>query len=193
VDSLGYSLAVSEDGNTIAGGAADETCYTPGINPPGCIDDRAPNNSVGAVYVFVRNGNTWTEQAFIKSSNPGLTDWFGVRMALSGDGNALAVSAPNENGGSKGINGNQSDDSADDAGAIYFFTRSGTTWTQQAYLKGSNTDAFDEFGSSVALNRDGSIMVVGAAKEDSAAKGVNGNQNDNSAQEAGAAYVFVNN
>jgi hypothetical protein len=193
VDSLGYSLAVSEDGNTIAGGAADETCYTPGINPPGCIDDRAPNNSVGAVYVFVRNGNTWTEQAFIKSSNPGLTDWFGVRMALSGDGNTLAVSAPNENGGSKGMNGNQSDDSADDAGAIYFFTRSGTTWTQQAYLKGSNTDAFDEFGSSVALNRDGSIMVVGAAKEDSAAKGVNGNQNDNSAQEAGAAYVFVNN
>jgi hypothetical protein len=114
-------------------------------------------------------------------------------MALSGDGNTLAVSAPNENGGSKGINGNQSDDSAYDAGAIYFFTRSGTTWTQQAYLKGSNTDAFDEFGSSVALNRDGSIMVVGAAKEDSAAKGVNGNQNDNSAQEAGAAYVFVNN
>jgi len=193
VDSLGYSLAISEDGNTIVGGAADETCYNPGINPPGCTEDRAPNNSVGAAYVFVRNGNTWTEQAFIKASNPGLTDWFAVRMALSGDGNTLAVSAPNENGGSKGMNGNQSDDSADDAGAIYFFTRSGSTWTQQAYVKGSNTEAFDEFGSSVALNRDGRIMVVGAAKEDSAAKGVNGNQNDNSAQEAGAAYVFVNN
>ncbi len=193
VDSLGYSMAISEDGNTIAGGAADETCYTPGINPPGCTEDRMPNNSVGAVYVFVRNGATWTEQVFIKASNPGLTDWFGVRMALSGDGNTLAVSAPNENSGSKGMNGNQADDSADDSGAIYFFTRSGTTWTQQAYVKSSNNKAFDEFGSSVALNRDGTIMAVSARNEDSAAKGVNGNQNDNSAQEAGAVYVFVNN
>jgi len=193
VDSLGYSLAISEDGNTIAGGAADETCYTPGINPPGCTNDRMPNNSVGATYIFVRNGGAWSEQAFIKASNPGLTDWFGVRLALSGDGNTLAVGAPNENGGSKGMNGNQDDDSADDAGAVYFFTRNGTTWTQQAYVKSSNAEAFDEFGSSVALNRDGRIMVVGARTEDGAAKGVNGNQNDNSAQEAGAAYVFVNN
>jgi hypothetical protein len=192
-DSMGYSLAISEDGNTILGGAADETCYTPGINPPGCTEDRAPNNSVGAVYIFVRNGSTWTEQAFIKASNPGLTDWFGVRMALSGDGNTLAVSAPNENGGSKGINGNQNDDSADDAGAVYIFTRSGTTWKQEFYVKSSNAEAFDEFGSSVAVSRDGRIMVVGARTEDSAAKGVNGNQNDNSAQEAGAAYVFVKN
>jgi hypothetical protein len=193
VDSLGYSLAISEDGNTIAGGAADETCYTPGINPPGCTEDRMPNNSVGAAYIFVRNGNTWTEQAFIKASNPGLTDWFAVRMALSGDGNTLAVSAPNENGSSKGMNGNQADDSADDAGAVYFFTRTGATWKQEFYVKASNTEAFDEFGASVALNRDGKIMVVSAPKEDSAAKGVNGNQDDNSAQEAGAAYVFAHN
>jgi len=193
VDSLGYSLAISEDGNTIAGGAADETCYTPGINPPGCTNDRMPNNSVGATYVFVRNGNTWTEQAFIKSSNPGLADWFAVRLALSGDGNTLAVSAPNEDSAAKGINGNQGDDSAQEAGAVYFFTRSGATWTQQAYVKGSNTEAFDEFGSAVALSRDGRIMVVSARTEDSAAKGVNVNQNDNSATDSGAAYVFVNN
>ena len=193
VDSLGYALAISEDGNTIAGGAADETCYTPGINPPGCTNDRMPNNSVGAAYVFVRNGGTWTEQAFIKSSNPGLTDWFAVRMALSGDGNTLAVSAPNENGSSKGINGKQDDDSADDAGAVYFFTRSGTTWTQQAYVKSSNTRAFDEFGGAIALNGDGRLMAVGARGEDSAAQGVNGNQNDDSAQEAGAVYVFASN
>jgi hypothetical protein len=193
VDSLGYALAISEDGNTIAGGAADETCYTPGINPPGCTTDRMPNNSVGAAYVFVRNGGTWTEQAFIKSSNPGLTDWFGVRMALSGDGNTLAVSAPNENGGTKGINGKQDDDSADDAGAVYFFTRSGTTWTQQAYVKSSNARAFDEFGGAIALNGDGKLMAVGARGEDSGARGVNGNQNDDSAQEAGAVFVFASN
>jgi hypothetical protein len=193
VDSLGYSLAISEDGNTIAGGAADETCYTPGINPPGCTEDRMPNNSVGAAYVFVRNGATWTEQAFIKASNPGLTDWFAVRMALSGDGNTLAVGAPNENGGSRGMNGNQADDSADDAGAVYLFTRTGTTWKQEFYVKASNAEAFDEFGDSIALSRDGKLLAVGAPKEDSAAKGVNGNQNDNSADEAGAVYVFAHN
>jgi len=193
VDSLGYSLAISDDGNTIAGGAADETCYTAGINPPGCTEDRMPNNSVGAVYIFVRNGTNWSEQAFIKASNPGLTDWFAVRMALSGDGNTLAVSAPNENGGMKGINGNQADDSADDAGAVYLFTRSGTTWKQEFYVKGSNTEAFDEFGASVALSRDGKLLVVGAPKEDSAAKGLDGNQNDNAADEAGAVYVFAHN
>jgi hypothetical protein len=191
-DSLGYSLAISGDGNTIAGGAADETCYTPGINPPGCTNDRAPNNSVGAAYVFIRNGGAWTEQAFIKASNPGLTDWFGLRMALSSDGNTFAVAAPNENGGSQGINGKQDDNSADDAGAVYLFARSGTSWTQQAYIKGSNTSAFDEFGDSVALNGDGTLLAVGAPREDSGAKGVNGDQKDASAQEAGAVYLFVN-
>jgi hypothetical protein len=60
-------------------------------------------------------------------------------------------------------------------------------------VKGSNTEAFDEFGASVALTRDGKLLVVGAPKEDSAAKGVGGNQNDNSAEEAGAVYVFAHN
>jgi hypothetical protein len=190
VDALGYSLAISDDGNTIAGGAADETCLTPGINPPGCIGGGVPNSSAGAAYVFARNGNTWTEQAFFKASNPAMLDWFGVRVALSGDGNTLAVGATSEDGGSQGINGKQDDDSAGESGAVYFFTRSGTSWTQQAYVKGSNTEAFDEFGSSLALTYDGKLLAVGAPKEDSAAKGVNGDQRDNSAQETGAVYIF---
>jgi photosystem II stability/assembly factor-like uncharacterized protein len=85
------------------------------------------------------------------------------------------------------------DDSADDAGAIYFFTRTGTTWKQEFYVKASNTEAYDEFGESLALSRDGKLLAVGAPKESSAAKGVNGNQNDNSAKEAGAVYVFAHN
>ena len=74
---------------------------------------------------------------------------------------------------------------------MYLFTRSGTTWTQRAYVKGSNTEAFDEFGSATAVSRDGKTIVLGARIEASAAKGINGNQNDNSVQEAGAAYVFT--
>jgi hypothetical protein len=192
-DSLGYSMAISEDGNTILGGAADEDCMTPGINPPGCDNDRQSDTSSGAVYVFVFDGNRWTEQAFIKSSNPGEKDWFGVRSAISGDGNTIVVGAPNEDGGSRGINGNQKDDANAESGAAYVFTRSGGNWTQQAYVKSSNSRAYDLFGSSVAINRDGSLIAVGAPGEDSGAKGVNGNQNDTSLSESGAVYVFSNN
>jgi hypothetical protein len=190
-DSLGYSLAISEDGNTVAAGAADEDCLTPGINPPGCEADQALNTSAGAAYVFVRNGTTWSQQAFLKASNPGKEDWFGVRIAISGDGNTVAVGAPNEDSAATGINGNQDDDSAQEAGAVYVYTRSGTTWVQQAYVKSSNTGAGDEFGSSIALSRDGKTLLVGARGEDSGAKGVNGNQADNSLRDAGAAYLLV--
>jgi hypothetical protein len=190
-DSLGYSLAISEDGNTIASGAADEDCLKPGINPTGCENDQASNTSAGAAYVFVRTGTTWSQQAFLKASNPGKEDWFGVRIAISGDGNTVAVGAPNEDSAATGINGKQDDESAQEAGAVYFYTRTGATWVQQAYVKSSNTGAGDEFGSSIALSRDGRTMLVGARGEDSAAKGVNGNQADNSIRDAGAAYLFV--
>ena len=80
---------------------------------------------------------------------------------------------------------------AEESGAVYLYTRSGTAWTAGAYVKGANTDAGDEFGSGVALSGDGRMMVVGAHSEDSAAKGINGNQADNSAADSGAAYVFV--
>jgi hypothetical protein len=189
-DSLGYSLALSDDGNTIASGAADEDCLKPGINPTGCENDQASNTSAGAAYVFVRNGTAWTQQAFIKASNPGKEDWFGVRIAISGDGNTVAVSAPNEDSASKGINGKQDDESAPEAGAVYVFTRTGTTWAQQSYVKASNTRSGDEFGSSVALSRDGRMLLVGARGEDSGAKGVNGNQADASVRDAGADYLF---
>ena len=193
-DSLGYAIAISQDGNTIVGGAADEDCMTPGIvagSTHVCQDDQPQDNSSGAVYVFVRSGNTWTQQAFIKSSNPGKEDWFGSRLTLSGDGNTLAAGAQVENGGAKGINGDQKNQSAEDTGAVYFFTRSGTTWIQTAYVKASNADPYDEFGSAMALSKDGKLMAAGARGEASAAKGVNGNQTDNSAPGSGAVYIFT--
>jgi hypothetical protein len=141
--------------------------------------------------VFVRNGTTWTQQVFLKASNPGKEDWFGVRIAISGDGNTVAVGAQNEDSAAKGINGKQDDDSAPEAGAVYLFTRSGTTWTQHSYVKSSNTRAGDEFGSSLALTRDGRTLLIGARGEDSGAKGINGNQSDASVRDAGAAYLFT--
>ncbi len=98
-------------------------------------------------------------------------------MAVSGD--TVVVGAVGEDSSATGVNGNQSDNSAASSGAAYVFVRSGTTWSQQAYLKASNTGADDYFGCSVAVS--GDTVVVGAYGEDSTATGVNGNQSDNSA------------
>jgi hypothetical protein len=193
-DSLGVIVSISDDGNTVAGGILDEDCMSTGVNPSNpCDSDQKDDTSVGAAVVFVRQGTQWAQQAFIKASNTGKEDWFGSRLQISGDGNTLAVAAQLEDSAAQGINGKQDDDSAQEAGAVYFFTRSGTSWAQKAYVKSSNDEAFDEFGSSVALSRDGRTLAVGARGEDSGAKGIDGNQADNSMKEAGAVYVFTYN
>ena len=69
---------------------------------------------------------------------------------------------------------------------------------QVAYLKASNTQANDHFGNGgtleghgLALSGDGTTLAVGAPYESSGAKGINGNQNDNSVYSAGAVYIFT--
>jgi hypothetical protein len=188
-DSWGSVVSISSDGNTLAVGSLDEDCLCPGVhtNPETGIGDQKADLSSGGVAVFVRNGATWRQQAYLKASNPGQDDWFGVRLALSGDGNSLVVAAPNEDSNGRGVNA-AVNDGAGESGAAYLFTRSGATWTQQAYIKASNADAYDEFGNSVALARDGRTFVVGGRGEDSAAKG---SPADNSVDEAGAVYVFT--
>jgi hypothetical protein len=193
-DSWGVSVALSDDGNTLALGSIDEDCLCTGVVHAGAdvgATDQKSNTSAGAAAVFVRNGTTWTQQAYVKPSNSGPNDWFGVRLALSGDGNTLAVGAQNEDSASQGINGRQDSEAGEEAGAVYVYARSGNMWVQQAYVKGSNTEAYDEFGGSVALSRDGRTFAAGARGEDSSARGVNGNQADNSVDESGAVYVFT--
>jgi hypothetical protein len=183
-DEFGYSVAVS--GDTVVVGAYGEGSNATGINGDQ-TDNTAPQ--AGATYVFVRNGTTWTQQAYLKASNTDSNDRFGYSVAVSGD--TAAVGAYLEASNATGINGNQANNSAPQAGATYVFVRNGTTWTQQAYLKASNTEAGDFFGYSVAVS--GDTVVAGAFGEDSGATGINGDQTNNSASEAGAAYVFVRN
>src|SRR5256712_9715839 len=190
----GQGVALSGDGNTMAVGAPYESSGAKGIN--GNQNDNTLY-SAGAVYVFVRRNNAWTQQAYVKASNPGQSDKFGFVVSLSQDGNTLAVSAVWEGSAAKGVNGDQNDNSIPQAGAVYIFTRTGTTWSQQAYIKASNTgeagvgDQFadgDEFGFSIGLSADGNTLAVGAIAEDSAARGSNGDQNDNSQLGSGAVY-----
>jgi hypothetical protein len=189
-DSFGVHLALSDNGDTLLVGALDEDCPATGVNAPGCDGDWREDLSMGAAYVFVRRGRTWSQQAFLKASNTGFNDWFGARVALSGDGRLAAVAAPFEDAAGIGLDAKPDDNSATEAGAVYLFRRAGDVWRQQAYLKGSNTQAFDEFGSSIALDRAGRTLVATARGEDGAARTVDGDQSDNAADEAGASYVF---
>lgn len=189
-DSFGDRLSLSNDGNTLAIGAKDEDGSASGIN--GDEDDNSLS-SAGAVYIFVREGGNWQQQAYIKASTPGAFDDFGEALDLSGDGNTLAVGVQDEDSNSTGINGNESDNSASSAGAVYVFKREGELWQQQAYIKASNTEARDDFGEAVSLSEDGRTLAVTADLEDSNATGIDGDQTDNSASGSGAAYVFVRN
>jgi hypothetical protein len=138
------------------------------------------------VYVFTRSGTTWSQEAYVKASNTEADDLFGFSLSLSGD--TLVAGAVSEDSDADGIGGNQADNAAFEAGAAYVFTRSGTTWTQEAYLKASNSDSSDNFAYSLSL--EGDLLVVGARGEASTATGINGNQASNGAPNAGAVYAF---
>jgi hypothetical protein len=146
----------------------------------------------------VRASNHDSRAAFVEE--------FGTSVALSGDGNLLAVSAPWESSNAKGINGDQTNRDSRAAGAVYIFKRTGAAWSQNAYVKASNTaplnsDTFggDFFGwdNSMALSGDGQILAVGAFGEDSKAVGIGGNQFDDGVAcpnqtgcDSGAVYIY---
>src|SRR5699024_2328295 len=149
----------------------------------------------GAVYVFSCDPTTgtWAQGAYIKASNTDFSDNFGYSVALSADGDTLAVGAYGEDSRATGIDGDQGDGGAGGAGAVYVFARDPMTgtWAQSAYVKASNTGVNDHFGSSVALSADGDTLAIGAKGEDSGATGIDGDQDDESADGAGAVYVFT--
>ena len=189
-DFFGGSVSLSADGNTLAVGADGEASSATGIN--GVQTDNSVS-SAGAVYVFARNGPLWEQQAYIKASNTEEDDKFGNRLSLSADGNTLAVGAGGEDSSATGINGDQAANSVSNSGAVYVFSRNGSLWEQQAYIKASNTEADDFFGGSVSLSADGNTLAVGANEEDSSATGINGDQTDNSLISPGAVFVFARN
>jgi hypothetical protein len=183
-DEFGWSVSIS--GDTIVVGGPDEDSNSTGVDGDQ-INDAAIDS--GSVYVFVRSGTTWSQQAYLKASNTGAGDRFGQSVSVSGD--TALVGADSEGSDGTGVNGNQSNDLASHSGAAYLFVRSGTTWSQQAYLKASNTDVEDRFGWSVAVS--GDTALIGAYAESGNGTGVNGNQSNDSSFQSGAAYLFWRN
>jgi len=199
-DEFGGAVALSGDTLAVAAGKEDGSA----VGVDGDETDNGATDS-GAVYIFAReNDGNWKLEAYVKASNTGAADGFGAKsdyrhlapIALRDD--VLAVGAYGEAGGSVGINGDQSSDTAAGAGAVYVFTRDADRhWSQVAYLKASNTDPHDEFAN-VALAADS--IAVGAPGEASILPGLNADQSNNgptsqtpppqSPADAGAVYVF---
>jgi len=201
-DRFGTSVAVS--GNTVVVGAY--------------LGDPVAQADAGAVYIFTRSGTTWTQQAKLVASDAQATDWFGSSVAIDGDTVVVGAHAEDTGGSSAGsayiftrsgttwtqqakiqagtpqapalfgysvaidgdtvVVGAYMEDVLVDQGATYIFTRSGTTWTQQARLVASDAQTSDNFGYSVAIS--GNTVVVGARYEDPGA-----------ISDAGAAYIFT--
>lgn len=149
LDPAGFGAAVAISGGAIAVAAA--------------LDDAMVGSSLvvdaGAVYVFTGGGSTWTQQARLTASNPGQDDFFGVDVDLEGD--VLVVGARNEDSTSTGINSIPNENGWE-IGAVYVFRRSGSNWTQEAYVKPGNTAAARFFGVSVDLS--GDRMAIGAGE-----------------------------
>lgn len=181
-DNFGRSVAIS--GNSVVIGAALESSDANGVNADQNNDFAI---STGAAYVFVRHGSRWSQQAYLKASNPDRNDYFGNDVDIFGD--TLVVGAPGEDSNAKGINGNQGNNLAANSGAVYLFTRHNNLWIQQAYLKAHNADKSHDFGISTAISENN--LVVGAMTEDSDAVGVNGSQSETGLRSSGAAYVFT--
>ena len=160
-----FAKQVALDGNTLVVGAPD----------------------ANTVHIFVADGSgAWLPEQEITSSNAEAGDLFGNSVSISGD--TLIVGAPLEKSNAIGVNGDETDNSKIGAGAAYIFTRSGTTWTQVAYLKASNTRDGTNFGGRVILSGDSNTAIVGSVGEKNT--GENGDQFNNFLTSSGAAYVF---
>ena len=195
-----FGSSISFDGDTLAVAAAGEASSQAGINGSGQFDSSAPYS--GAVYVFTRANGVWSQEAHIKASNPegrdntrpgDFGDHFGSTVSLDGD--TLAVAAFGEDSSAAGVGNDQLDNAAAESGAVYVFTRTNTQWSQQAYIKASNTNAADEFGSpSLEFGRgvavSGDLLAVGAIGEASNGINLSADQNNNDAPYSGAVYLF---
>jgi hypothetical protein len=174
---------VAVSGDTLVVGAPGEDSNATGVN-----GDQSDNNALfaGAAYVFARSAGVWSQEAYLKASNAEAGDYFGYSVAASGS--VLAIGARTEDSAATGVNGNEGSNGALDSGAAYVFVKNGGAWSQQAYLKASNSGSSDKFASALAIS--GDVVLAGAFDEQSNATGVNGNQADNSLVFAGAAYAF---
>jgi len=173
----GFGAAVAISGNTIVVGAPGEASAATGVNGAES-DDSAPG--AGAAYVFERIDDEWMQTAYLKASNTDPGDRFGFAVATDGD--TIVVGAEREDSDqvdNAGANAGTPESNGLDceAGAAYVFERSGGVWESTQYLKASNVECGNFFGSTLTMSD--TTLVIGSPGESSV-----GGEN------SGAAYVF---
>ncbi|MES2483032.1 MAG: hypothetical protein V4609_13620 [Pseudomonadota bacterium] len=174
-DWTGYKLALSGDGLTLLASAPFDARDRPGVLSDPDADTGPPENGTwGAVLVFTRADprSPWRQQAVLRPSNAAPTLQFGESLAISADGDTVAVGLPYENGGTQGIiQGAPADTSthAQISGATYVFARRNGSWTEQAYIKSSTAAPYQSFGTTVALSDSGNTLAVGAPGDNAVA------------------------
>jgi len=151
-DLFGCSVAI--DGDTIVVGCE----YDDGVN----------NANQGSAYVYTHSGTYWSQQQKLTAVDQYCgDDYFGSSVAISGD--TIMVGTPG-----RGLEGPSF---KYDVGAVYVFTRSGTTWSQRQKLMASSSSEFDHFGAAVAIS--GDTAVIGVP------------DSDYPSTDQGCAYIFV--
>ena len=128
-DRFGYSVSVTQDYAVI-----------------GAMHDDDDGYRSGSAYIFVRDGETWSEQAKLNASDGDIEDYFGAEVSIEGD--YALIGAPSD------------DDDGLSSGSAYIFYRNGNIWTEHAKLTSSEGDASDYFGCSVSI--EGDYAVIGA-------------------------------
>ncbi|MCA8836601.1 MAG: FG-GAP repeat protein, partial [Proteobacteria bacterium] len=167
---FGASVGLSADGKILAVGAPTDTHSKPGIqhfaqSPLPVKHIYWSNKFSGAIYMYVWDDARWYQkaqwrlQACIKPSHVQPGDRFGESLALSQDGNTLAVGAPRG-----AIDAIYLDEMHQRAGAAYVFSQRAEQWHQTATLKPSDTAPGDRFGASVSLDANGRTLAIGAIR-----------------------------
>jgi hypothetical protein len=111
------------------------------------------DGGLGAAWVFTRSGTTWTQQGEkLTAAEESGAAGFGSKVALSSEGNTALIGGPRDNDG---------------VGAAWVFTRSGSSWTQQAKILAKGEVGDGSFGASVALSAEGNTALIGAPDDKS--------------------------
>lgn len=194
LDEFGNVVAISGDTIVVGVDREDSTTDTI-IHDPDLSETNDLGNSNGAVYVFHREYNIWSLQAYLKAPGNDIQDYFGGAVAIDGD--TIVVGAIGEDSNTNTIiNGDSlsgANDNGSSNGAAYVYHRDNGVWSLQAYLKAPNTTDTDVFGASVDI--DGDTIVVGAYQEDSTTDAIISGTDLSSTNDLGfqngAAYVFV--
>ncbi|HKU43726.1 MAG TPA: cadherin-like beta sandwich domain-containing protein [Polyangiales bacterium] len=155
------------------------------VGAPSVDDPDRTDEKQGEVWMYERRADRWENTTVLRAPLAQAGNLYGTGVALGAD--SLLISAPGENGGSKGVGGDPNRRDGAQTGAAYLYAYTDEGWKLSTYFKANNPGAGDSYGWMLALGSD--FAVVAAPKEDGAGSGIDA-ADSNSSGDSGAIYVF---